>query len=55
MKCKICEKEFTPKFSRAVTCGHDKCKKANYILNRDKRRVQAKPSSLIGWFIHGAR
>ena len=37
MKCKICKKEFTPKFSRAVTCGDDECKKANYIFNRDKK------------------
>ena len=36
MKCKICEKEFTPMFSRAVTCGSVKCKKKNDLQNKYK-------------------
>ncbi len=40
--CKICRTEFKPVSIRSVTCGSEECKRANYILNRDKGRTGVK-------------
>lgn len=45
--CKICKVEFKPKATTSVTCGTEKCKYANYILNRDKAKAGGEDLDVI--------